>query len=289
MKSRLRPAAPAAASPGRRRDGEVEGGAAAGPGAFHPHLPPISSASRLLMARPRPVPPYLRVVLLSAWLNFWNSRLLASSRQADAGVAHRKVQQGAVLARLGNHAQHHLAGFGEFHRVAQQVEQDLAQPRHVAVDDGRHLARAVALEDIGDVEVLLGRTAGIRSSADSTQSRRSKGWASMSMRPASIFEKSRMSLMIVSSASPLVADRRRVVALLGVQRRVQQQPAHADDGVHRRADLVAHRRQEGALGLVGSLGGSACLALALRAAQLLERAQDDGADERRAESQPSSG
>ena len=34
----------------------------------------------------------------------------------------------------------------------------------------------------------------IRSSADSTQSRRSKGCSSMSMRPASILEKSRMSL-----------------------------------------------------------------------------------------------
>ena len=42
-------------------------------------VPPISSASSLLMARPRPVPPYLRVVLLSAWLNFWNSRLLPCS------------------------------------------------------------------------------------------------------------------------------------------------------------------------------------------------------------------
>ena len=31
-------------------------------------VPPISSASRLLMARPSPVPPYLRVVLASAWL-----------------------------------------------------------------------------------------------------------------------------------------------------------------------------------------------------------------------------
>ena len=48
--------------------------------------------------------------------------------------------------------------------------------------------------------------------------------------------------------------------------------------VHRRADLVAHRRQERALGLVGGLGGRTCLALALRDAQLLERAQDDGAD-----------
>ena len=49
-------------------------------------------------------------------------------------------------------------------------------------------------------------------------------------------------------------DRLGVVALLLVERRVQHQPAHADDRVHRRADLVAHRGQEGALGLVRVLG-----------------------------------
>ena len=34
----------------------------------------------------------------------------------------------------------------------------------------------------------------------------------------------------------------------------EQQAAHADHAVHRRADLVAHRREEAALGLVGGLG-----------------------------------
>ena len=63
--------------------------------------------------------------------------------------------------------------------------------------------------------------------------------------------------MIVSSASPEVADRVGVVALLGVELRVEQQAAHADDRVHRRADLVAHRGEERALGLVGLLGGLA--------------------------------
>ena len=41
--------------------------------------PPISSERRLLIARPRPVPPYLRVVDESACENDWNSRLIASS------------------------------------------------------------------------------------------------------------------------------------------------------------------------------------------------------------------
>jgi hypothetical protein len=74
----------------------------------------------------------------------------------------------------------------------------------------------------------------------------------MSMRPASIFEKSRMSLMIVSSASP-TRGWCGVVVLLGVERRVEQQAAHADHGVHRRADLVAHRGEEAALRLVRRL------------------------------------
>ena len=50
-------------------------------------------------------------------------------------------------------------------------------------------------------------------------------------------------------------DGLREVALLVVERRVEEQAAHADDGVHRGPDLVAHGGQEGALGLVGLLGG----------------------------------
>ena len=77
--------------------------------------------------------------------------------------------------------------------------------------------------------------------------------------------------MIVSSASPRIADGRGEVALLVVERRVEQQAAHADDGVHRRADLVAHGRQERALGLVGGLGGGARLLRLLEQARVLDR------------------
>ena len=40
--------------------------------------PPIISTSRLLIASPRPVPPNLRVVEASAWLNAWNRRAICS-------------------------------------------------------------------------------------------------------------------------------------------------------------------------------------------------------------------
>ena len=55
--------------------------------------------------------------------------------------------------------------------------------------------------------------------------------------------------MIVSSASAEPRTVVGVLALLGRERRVEQQAGHADDAVHRRADLVAHRREELALGL----------------------------------------
>ncbi len=41
--------------------------------------PPMSSVNRLLIARPKPVPPYFLVVDASTWLNDWNSRPKASA------------------------------------------------------------------------------------------------------------------------------------------------------------------------------------------------------------------
>ena len=51
-----------------------------------------------------------------------------------------------------------------------------------------------------------------------------------------------------------ILDDAQVLALHGRQLGSQQQLRHADDGVHRRADLVAHVRQEGALGAAGGFG-----------------------------------
>ena len=76
--------------------------------------------------------------------------------------------------------------------------------------------------------------------------------------------------MIVSSASPLSRMVPAKSRCSGVQRRVEQQAAHADHGVHRRADLVAHRRQECALGLVGGLGLRARLLGFLEQAHVLD-------------------
>ena len=50
------------------------------------------------------------------------------------------------------------------------------------------------------------------------------------------------------------ADRAGEVGLLPVELGVEQQVAEADHAVHRRADLVAHRREELALGAIGGFG-----------------------------------
>ena len=92
-----RPAGPAAASaprawpaPNARR--EVERAALAGSLSTQMR-PPISSTSCVEMVRPSPVPPYLRVVEPSACAKASKISPLLVGRDADAGVAHREVQQ----------------------------------------------------------------------------------------------------------------------------------------------------------------------------------------------------
>ena len=151
---------------------------------------------------------------------------------------------------LRRHREHDLARLGELHRVAEQVQEDLAQPRHVA-DDRR---RDVALEQVGGVEMLLDGARG-----DEVE-RRLDAFAQverlrLDVHPAGL--DLREIEDVVDDGEQRVAglaDRRDVVVLLVVERRVEQEPAHADHRVHRRADLVAHRREERALRLVGGLG-----------------------------------
>ena len=147
--------------------------------------------------------------------------------------------------------QHDLAALGELHRVAEQVDRIWRSRVDVADERAGHLRRRARRRARGPSRRPRGATS---SSADSTHSRRSNGARSRSSRPASILEKSRMSLMMASSASPLAGSSRRSRAARASSSRVEQQPGHADDGVHRRADLVAHGGQERALGLRGRLG-----------------------------------
>ncbi len=219
--------------------------------------PPISSERRLLIARPRPVPPYLRVVDESACENDWNRRLIASADEADARVAHGERELDLARGdRPRAHRQHDLAVLGELHRVGQQIQHDLAQARHVADDRAAARRPRTRRPCRGASPSARALT---RSSADSTHSRRSNGCASMSMRPGLDLREVEDVVDDGQERVARFADRRDIVVLLGIELGVEQQPAHADHRVHRRADLVAHRREERALRLVGRLGRGARL------------------------------
>ena len=132
-------------------------------------------------------------------------------RNADAGVADVDRDLPAVAAAPPRRPldrdvrrDHDLAGGGELDRVRQQVEDDLANPTRVADDRraaGRRRPRRPARCPAWPPSPRSGRARPRRRGAGRTAR------VSRSTLPASIFEKSRMSLMIVSRASPRRPDR----------------------------------------------------------------------------------
>ena len=80
-------------------------------------------------------------------------------------------------------------------------------------------------------------------------SRRLKSIGSSSSFPASILEKSRMSLMTVSSEWRRL-DGLQIFALFGGELGLERELGHADDAVEWRADLVTHVGEELALSLI---------------------------------------
>ena len=125
--------APARQAPAGARIGEAEGRRAR-PGALDPHRAAHQLRQALADRQAQPVPPYLRVVDESAWLKLWNSRVCRPSGGRPMPVS-RTANSAARRPRVGGrpaHGEHDLAALGELDRIGEQVEQHLAQPRHVA-------------------------------------------------------------------------------------------------------------------------------------------------------------
>jgi hypothetical protein len=97
-----------------------------------PASPPIRPAILRVSARPRPVPPWRRVVEASACSKAWNRALLLR-RDAHAGVADLELQLQAMpgLGQQGA-GQAHPAPIGELDGVGQQVDEGLGQVLRVA-------------------------------------------------------------------------------------------------------------------------------------------------------------
>ncbi len=228
----------------------------------------MSSARRLLMARPSPVPPYLRVVDESAWENDWNRRPIAScERPMPVSRTANVSSTRSSASGLRRDRDDHFACFGELHRVRKQVEDHLPQPRDVARNRRGH----VALEEISDVEVLVD---GAR--RDEVE-RRFDAVAQVERRDldvhAACLDLREVEDVVDDGEQRIarLANGRRVIVLLGVERRVEQEPAHADHRVHRRADLVAHRGEEAALRFVRGFRGRARFLSLLEQPRVLDR------------------
>ena len=143
----------------------------------------------------------------------------------------------------------HLAVLGELDGVRQQVEQHLPQPGRVADDPGGH----ALLHEAAELDLLLGGSRG-----DHVE-RRLDAFAQVDGRTLEL-ELARLYLRVVEDVVDHVeqgvsarAHHLGELALLGRQLGAEQEAGHPDHRVHRRPDLVAHRREERALGLRGGL------------------------------------
>ena len=92
------------------------------------------------MVRPRPLPPYLRVIGAVGLREGVEDALLTLERDADAGVRDRHMQDDDIVRRrlFSRDAKNDLALLGELDRVPEQIDENLTQASGVASDRIRH-------------------------------------------------------------------------------------------------------------------------------------------------------
>ena len=172
-------------------------------------------------------------------------------RDPDARVADGELDLvRAAAGRRGVHEHHDLAALGELDRVREQVQEHLPQARLVADDPGRR----VVVDEAAELELLLPRPR-----RDDVE--RSFDAVAQVERLALEIELAGLDLRVVEDVVDHVQQRvaARVddlgeLPLLAREVGAEQEVGHADHGVHRRPDLVAHRGEEGALRLRRGLG-----------------------------------
>ena len=178
-------------------------------------------------------------------------------RDADAGVPDGEgqlVDRARGVEVLRRHRQHHFARLGELQGIAEEVQENLPQSGDVAHDRRRRIVG----NRVGEIEPLLSR------SCRYEVQRCLHTFAEVERLGLEVHPP-RLDLTEVQhvvddgqQGVPARADDLRVVALLLGQLGVQQEAAHPDHRVHGGPDLVTHRGEERALGLVGALGIAPC-------------------------------
>ena len=151
------------------------------------------------------------------------------------------------------HPQAHMTALGELDGVGQQVGEDLPQTQRIAPEMPRlpQQRRLIVVAQQFDVLVL------------SSLTKQHQGVVHQLLHGAGNRLQRQLAGLDLGEVKDVVEDAQQhgcravhlveVVALLGVQGGAQGEVGHADDGVHRRADFVAHVGQEHRLGLRGRL------------------------------------
>ncbi len=195
-------------------------------------------------------------------------------RDPDARVANINpdLPRGRRAARRSAHlgpsdGDEHLAALGELHRVGEKVQHDLTQPARVAHED----LWKILVDAVDELQALCRGGGGqdVQGGLDGL---------AQDERPSLELDAPGLDL---GEVEDVVDDRQQgiaggpdglgVVALLVVEGGIDQEPAHPDHRVERRADLVAHGRQERALGLIGLLRALPCLEGLFEQARVLHR------------------
>ena len=172
-------------------------------------------------------------------------------RDADAGILHFEAHQRvrfALVQRQGT--QRHRAALGELDGVRRIVEQGLLQTHRIAAQRVRKRANL----DLEFKPLVLGRLGDergdvVHQAVDRHRCAFEKELAGFDLGQIENVVDDRQQMLAggVDLVQPFALRRRNAAAA--------QQGGHAEDGVHRRANLVAHVGEKGALGDVGRFGG----------------------------------
>src|SRR5450631_2832131 len=167
----------------------------------------------------------------------------------DSRIADFESQASRRVERFDTHDD--FSAFSEFDGVAHQIDEHLTQPHRVAADLGRHFV----LDDAGQLESLLTRTAGAyfngfldrlpQTERDSFELHFPRFYLGEVQDVVDDLQQGFGGSRDGFGKAPLA--RSQIGAL--------QQFGHAHDPIHRSADFVAHAGQEFALGAAGPLCG----------------------------------
>ena len=172
-------------------------------------------------------------------------------RHANAGVRDGGMQQHLAVAALPyHHRDADLATIGELHRVVGVIDQDLAQAQRITDQRFGHVG--------GHIEhqlQALGRGFLANQVGHVVQQRVQPELHTFDIQLAGL-DLGEVQDVVDQPEQVLCRglDLADVVVLARRQVGLECQVAHADDGVHGRADLVAHVGQEITLGLRSALG-----------------------------------